>query len=271
MLRRCGLLATAAFLAASPAGALTISGVSATLGAGNSPDTLGSNNSNVSSAEVLDSGGTVADAVSASQSAGVRYAANAWADKAAFTSELDIDLTHEYDITFTVTADAGTVYDVEISSLLKGLIVTENDDSFGYARTELHEVTVTLDSVVQVDHGTTEQLLALNYYDSSLAIAEAGTSTLTDQTGTINLNFNVSFTSEQYSWTDESGLLLGLDEANSPFFTDVSDNGVHGRTAADDGHFLSIIANVTSIVPEPSTALLLATGLAILAARRRRS
>ncbi len=269
MPKKCVLLAAAVLLAASPAGAITISGVSATLGAGNSPDTLGSNNSNVSLAEVLDSGGTVADAVSASVSAGVRYAANAWADKAAFTSEHDIDLTHEYDIMFTVTADPGIVYDVQFNSILKGLIVTEDDDSFGYAKTQLHEVTVTLGSVVQVDHGTSKQLLALDYYDSSQAFAESGTSTLTDQTGTIDLNFNVSFTSKQYSWTDESGLLLGLDEANSPFFTDVSDNSVHGRTAADDGHFFSITASVTA-VPEPSAALLLATGLVILAARRRR-
>ena len=36
-----------------------------------------------------------------------------------------------------------------------------------------------------------------------------------------------------------------------------------------DGHFIEVIATVTAI-PEPSTALLLATGLAIIAVRRRR-
>jgi hypothetical protein len=37
-----------------------------------------------------------------------------------------------------------------------------------------------------------------------------------------------------------------------------------------DGHFITVTAEVTSVVPEPTTALLLATGLAIASVGRRR-
>lgn len=273
MLKRCGFLATAVLLAASPAGAITISGVTITFGASNTANNAtpgGSSSNNTSQVSVLSTGGTVADAVDASVSAQTRYASNLWADGA--FGDTQATTTNSYDLSLSVSAGAGTVYDIVIDSLFSGALNHVDDASFGEASASVSAVSVTLNSVVSVPLATTAQLIALDYYDASLEFSQAGQEILTDLTGTTDLTFNVEWTSLARSFSDEAAVLLGLDEAGGPvgLVTVGEYSGFPTRNPDNDGHFLSITANVTSLVPEPSTALLLATGLVILGVSRRR-
>ena len=82
------------------------------------------------------------------------------------------------------------------------------------------------------------------------------------------------FASQDYSWSDEAGLLLGLDEAGGAtggVSASQYDALPTARDASGDGHFLGISATVTSVIPEPSTLLLLGMGLVGVALRGRHS
>ena len=118
-------------LAAWPAAALTISNVAISAGGGNTANATNFSNAIASSTQVLDGGGTVADAVMVSESARVRYAANHWTDSSAGLIQIDVD--HEFDVSFRITANPGTTYDVAIDSLFSGVVQTIDDSFSGYA------------------------------------------------------------------------------------------------------------------------------------------
>ena len=94
---------------------------------------------------------------------------------------------------------------------------------------------------------------------------------LSGLSGATSLAFNAEWTSSLRSNDDEVALLLGIDEANGPV------GGVRageyaeypGQVEGDDGHFLKVTATNQSVIPEPSTGLLAAFGLALFAAVRR--
>jgi len=268
-----GIFATAVFLAAYPVGALTISGVTIDLGGSNTlDDTSSGSKGNTSETTIVSPGGTVTDALAASMSAKTRYASNLWADNVA--ADTVVTTTNSYDMSLSVSAGAGTTYDIIIDSLFSGAIQTVDECflCFGKGAASVSAVEVVINSAVSVPHATSEQLIALGYYSHVVEFSETGTSSLTGLSGTTNLIFNVTWTSTAHTAYDEAGVLLGQDEAGAPAGVIASAYAslVPPRDMNDDGHFLTITANVTSVIPEPSTALLLATGLAILAARRRR-
>ena len=285
MVKRSGFLATAVFLAAYPAGALTISEVTISKNGMNSPDdTATSYTNNTSATSVLAAGGTVADAVAAEMSATTRYASNLWADAGLLDPSQNNITTNSYDMSLKVSADPGTTYDIAIGTLFKGILVREDEDGGCFFCTQqsaagVSAVQVEINSVVSVPHETSAQLLALGYYDASVAFSELGNSSMTGLTGTTMLSFVVTWTSNADNTEgDEAAVLLGLDEAGSPIggvtggeYGNLTGPGSPGdaRDMNLDGHFIEVIATVTAI-PEPSTALLLATGLAIIAVRRRR-
>jgi len=279
--RVCSVVAVVLF-AASPAGALTISGLTISLGGTNSPDDIATNHThNTSSTSILSSSGPVADAVDAEVSAATRYASNLWVDAGLFDPAENVITTNSYDMSLSVNAGTGITYDITIDSLFQGILTRVDDDFFGESSAGVSAVTVTLNSVVQASHATSAQLLALGYYDASVAFSESGTSSLTDLTGTTNLVFSVTWASNaDNSEDDETAVLLGLDEAGGPVsgvvageYGNLTGGGSPGaaRDLNDDGHFITVTAKVTSVVPEPSTALLLAMGLAVTALGRRRS
>jgi hypothetical protein len=276
----CGVLAVAGFLAASPAGALTISAVAITLDASNTPNPscgFSSSQCNSSAVSILGAGGNTPDAVFASMSGETRYASNVWSD-GSFGST-PASTTNSYNMSLSITADAGTTYDIVIESLFSGVLQTVNDSTFGEAAASVSAVTVTLNSAVSVANGTSAQMIAMTYYTEQQGISQSGiNNTLTGQTGTTNLSFNVLWTTLAHSNSDEAAVLLGLDEAGGPpGSSGVSVTaGEYPSLAAglsEDGHFLKVTATVTSVtaVPEPGTGVLLAMGLAGIVAQRRRS
>jgi len=270
----CGVLAVAGFLAAAPAGALTISGVAITLDASNTPDPscgFSSSQCNSSAVSILGAGGNTADVVAATMSGETRYASNVWAD-GSFGST-PASTTNSYNMSLSITADAGTTYDIVIESLFSGALQTVDDSYAGEAEASVSAVTVTLNSAVSVANGTSAQMIAMTYYNEQQGISQSGiNNTLTGQTGTTNLSFNVSWTTLAHSNSDEAGVLLGLDEAGGVGGVTAGEYSTFpSRTASEDGHFLKVTATVTSVVPEPGTGVLLAMGLAGIVAQRRRS
>ncbi|NRA09445.1 MAG: PEP-CTERM sorting domain-containing protein [Myxococcales bacterium] len=273
-------------LAAWPAAALTISNVAISAGGGNTANATNFSNAIASSTQVLDSGGTVADAVSASENARVRYAANHWTDSSFGLIQIDVD--HEFDVSFRITANPGTTYDVAIDSLFSGVVQTIDDSFSGYASGFVGPVSVQMNlngagAAAAPEFDAAGAMIALGYYggcgssssDSCpAAFSQTGTKTLTGLEGTTDLSFSVVFASRDYSWSDEAGLLLGLDEAGGAtglVTASQYDALPTARDASGDGHFLGISATVTSVIPEPSTLLLLGMGLVGVALRGRHS
>ena len=269
----------AALLAASPAWSLTVTIDSLAFGASNSPDNDAGSNANTSAVQTIATGGALADAVGASENAGVRYSANQWSDASFGNNE--IDLTHSYDITLTISADAGTVYDIAIDTIFSGMVQRIDDSFSGYGDASVSTAAVQLDqnsggAAAVAGLSTAGASIPYDYTDDYASFNNTGSHNLVGLTGTNQLTFSVQFTSNANSDSDEAGVLLGQDEAYGPTsFLTVSEYGVEGaegRNMAADGHFLGVTATVTEVnpIPEPSTALLLGLGLLGLGIRGRR-
>lgn len=274
-----GLLCVASLFAAGSAQALSVAATSSALGAGNSADASASTAANVSQVDVTAAGGATADVIGATETAGVRYSANAWADQVAFSGGNAVNLTHSYDVTFTINADAGTLYAVAIDSVFSGLIQAIDDDYWGEAsaKVENFAASMSVNGGVATSMGSlvpgSDYLVALGYYGGSDAIGHTGADGLTDLSGLTTLAFNVSFDSQLYSDTDEVGFLFGQDEAGAESGVEAGEYAGTGRTIGDDGSFLGVTATVTSVnpIPEPGSFALLSIGLLGLAAYSRRT
>ena len=277
-----GLLCVASLFAAGSAQALSVAATSAALGAGNSADASGSTAANVSQVDVTAAGGTTADVIGATETAGARYSANAWADQVAFSGSNTVNLTHSYDVTFTINADAGTLYDVVVNTVFSGLIQTIDDDYWGEASAGVDNFAATMSlnggastSMASLVPGSV-YLVAMGYYGGSDSIGHTAAegAGLTDLSGLTTLAFNVSFDSTITSYTDEGGFLFGQDEAGGASGVEAGEySSPLGslRTIGDDGSFLAVTATVTSTnpIPEPGSFALLSLGLLGLAVYSR--
>lgn len=237
------------FLAA-PAGALTIEIDSASLGAGNTADSA----NNASAAEILTASDSVPDVTGGPfAEVDAHWQGSVWADDALASA------TADWQITFTVIANPGVVYNLVILQELAGAF-TFLDDSIGNATGSVGALTGTLDGVpnplltmpVGVDGAATSDTTAsVPFQRSRLLELEA-------LVGTQTFTLGFTFGANAQSTADQIAVQLGLPGAIGA----AAYPGIGDRDASTDGHHLSLSTRVISApVPEPGTFTLLALGL----------
>jgi hypothetical protein len=274
-----------------PSKAITIYDVSIGTNAGNTADQItdaaNHYSQNRSSTEVLDTGGSAGDTVGSTVTASTRYAAMTGAD-GGNTANQPISLaTHDYSITFTVSAPEDVVYDVVIDALRIGALTRVIDgNAGGYAL--LSEVTGYLDGAENANLFLGAVSLAQGTDDVDVPFAQSSTTLLiSDLIGTHTFTLDFVWSSEAGSVcvgqcggpnrnAAEMAVRLGM--AGTATVNDVTATdypGVGSRDIGGDGHIVNIQALVTSsasppAVPEPGTLGLLGTGLLGLALLGRR-
>jgi len=237
------------FLAA-PAGALTIQIDSVSLGAGNTADSA----NNASATEILTASDSVPDVTGGPfAEVDARWLGTVFADDAVANA------TADWQITFTVTANPGVVYNLVILQELTGAF-TFLDDSVGNATGSIGELTGTLGGLpnplltmpVGVDGAATSDTTAsVPFQRSRLLELESMVGT---QTFTLAFTFDVSAQSTADQIAVQLGLPGSIGAAAYP--------GIGDRDASTDGHHLSLSTRVISApVPEPGTFTLVALGL----------
>ncbi len=245
-------------LLVAPAGALTIQIDSVSLGASNTADSA----NNVSAAQILTASDSVPD-VAGGPFADVDAR---WAGSV-FANDTSASATANWQITFTVIANPGVVYDLVILQELAGAF-TIVDDSPGFGAGTIGELTGTLNGLpnplltmpVGVDStATSTATVSVPFQRSRILELDALVGT---QTFTLAFNFAIDAQSTLDQIAVQLGLPGGIAAAAYP--------GVGDRDASADGHHLSLSTRVIlAPVPEPGTFALVSVGLVALAARGR--
>jgi hypothetical protein len=259
-------------LAGPRAEAVSISGIAIAPGAGNTADASGTNGANrfqiASATSVVGSTpGPVADVTGASLSFDTRYAALVAADREAGGGTTAANATASYTVTFTVNNPSGGSYRLDIGSSRIGAL-TLVTDSGGDATATLGAVSGTLDGVANAALALAAMGPVTSASSTDVPFSQA-TPTLSIFDSALTRTFTLAFTwtESASSSRDEVAVRMGL--AGSLATTTADDYpGVGGRVASGDGHFVHVGLTLLS-VPEPSTCLLLAGGLLLLAPFRR--
>jgi hypothetical protein len=242
---------------ALPASALTISIDSVSLGGGNTPDSA----NNASATQVLTASDSVPD-VAGGPFAEVEAR---WLGTV-FANDAIAGATANWQISFTVVANPGVVYDLVILQELTGAF-TFVDDSPGNATGSVGELTGTLG-------GVPNPLLTM-----PIGLDGTATSATTDSVpfqrsrlleldalaGTQSFTLAFTFDVDAQSTADQIAVQLGLPGAIGAS----AYPGVGDRDASTDGHHLSLTTRVISAVPEPGTFALCSLGLVVLGTRRK--
>lgn len=288
MLRRGWFLTAVAVLAlgaSSTASALSIAVNSALLSGSNTingkTDSLGSNilgetgaySENLSSLSTLNAGGSAADTLGSTVSAATRYAAVLAAD-AGQNNAISRTATSSYSITFTVSAAPTAVYAVTIDTSRVGALTRIDDTNTSrQAIYTMGAVSGTVDAIANGALG----LASLGFNESinsskNTPFAQTNQLVISGLTGsnTITLAFNWTSnvnlpTATAATGNDEIAIRLGIAGTQTSRVTAEDYPGSGSRTQSADGHFVTIGAEVTSVVPEPGTLLLLGAGVAGLA------
>ncbi len=252
--------------ASAPAAALSLSGVTISL--------TGSN----SASELVQSGGTMRTRDSAASvvssdatSFTTRYAMVVGADVGNRPTATE-NMTSSYQISFDVTADAGAAWYVILDASRMGALSIVSDGAQGSAIASLGGLTATssgagtltgsldMAALTPITSGATTDSPFSQFSSAVLS----GTGTGAAQTITLGFDWTASAQSTRSGNNgDEAAVRMGLTSAATGFTAD-DYPGLGSRSMAGDGQFVSAM-----LVPEPVSAVLLASGLIGLAMFRR--
>jgi hypothetical protein len=267
--QRLALFVTLGLVLGSTAQAISIVGVAATTNPGDSGSvtTLFGDIEGDSFASVRNAGGSAAETVGATVTAGTRYAQYLWADNTTGTS--NGNSTANYSVAMTIIPDdSNTIYDLQIDTTRLGSLTLVDDSTFWgccFSSANVGAVSATLDGAAEP--GLAMGALGINSSPTDLDIDQAANISIVNLTGTYNLILNFAWEAAASSNNDEGAVRLGL--GSTTFGVSADDYpGVGGRILANDGHFVDVTATVTSVIPEPTTGLLVGLGLAALVNRR---
>jgi len=179
-----------------------------------------------------------------------------------------LNMVSSYSITFTVNNPTGSQVKIDIDTLRAGAL-TSVDDSTGSSTITLGAVTGKLDAVTQAalalaSAGGTASSSAINTAFNQTSTTLSILTTALTSSYTLQFDFSSSVVSAQ----DGGAIRMGT--AGSLAMTADDYPGAGSRTAANDGHFVTVKATIQA-APEPGTAGLLSLGLVALALRRAKS
>ena len=233
-----------------------------------------------SAVSVTNAGGAAADVVSSTVTAGTRYASTQTSDSDGFLQgDAILDTTARYQILFTINAPLNAIYDISIGQQRIGAFVVR-DETSASSSNNLGAVNGTFTAPAQ-GLNSLAALPGLNTSSTTVSPFNQVNATLI-----AGFNGGVQQYLLDFTWTgrtqstnganggDESVILMGLDTRINGDVGAADDYpGTSGRVAANDGHFVTISATITQIVPEPSTIVLsgmAGLGLGLVMWRRRK-
>jgi subtilisin-like proprotein convertase family protein len=232
-------------------------------------------------AQLLSGGGSAADLVGSAVSGSTRFAWNVTGDTLNTTADTRT-LNASYSITFSLVPDQALTYDLQIRTSQNGAWTFLNDATTAGAagKLSLSDVTGRINNVADANLTLPGLLSGADF--SLNPGAPAGTAqegawggnstyNLTGLAGgntyTLNFTFTSRATTPSSTTGDEVSMRYGLSSTLANVTADdypgVGAPGPAVRNQALDGHFVTIMATVTS-VPEPGTFALLGLGIASL-------